>query len=144
MLYDTYLPFYWEQRMNRDSDHRHLSSRRVKSYIQYFHTERPGPPEQPLIFPGTNDRRAVQRQSLCRPGWTPSLTKWSSTINVNTMFNRPLQAGDRVEVEFSPFMLTVTNGQLNYYGGAILYVAGQGIVPWQEGGPTNDPGSVQC
>jgi len=27
-------------------------------------------------------------------------------------------------------MLTVTNGQDNYYGGVILYVVGQGIVPW--------------
>lgn len=42
-----------------------------------------------------------------------------------------LQAGDKIEFEFSPFMLTATNGQLNYYGGAILYIAGQGIVPWQ-------------
>jgi CxxC motif-containing protein (DUF1111 family) len=70
-------------------------------------------------------------------------TNWTSTLSVNTMFGRPLQVGDRIEFEFSPFMVTVTNGQLNYYGGAILYVAGQGIVPWQEGA-TNDPGSVNA
>ena len=74
----------------------------------------------------------------------PSLTNWTFTVTNNTMFNRPLQIGDRMEFEFSPFMLSVSNGQLNYYGGAILYVAGQEhSCRWQEGA-TNDPGSVNA
>ena len=73
-----------------------------------------------------------------------TLTNWSTTFTQNTTFNRPLQTGDRVELEFSSFMLTASNGQLNYYGGAILYIVGQGIVPWQEESATNDPGSVNA
>ena len=59
-----------------------------------------------------------------------SLTNWTFNLTHNAT-GGTLQVGDKIEFEFSPFMLTVSNGQLNYYGGAILYVAGQGIVPWQ-------------
>ena len=58
-----------------------------------------------------------------------SLTNWTFNLTHNAS-GGALQPGDKIEIEFSPFMLTVTNGQLNYYGGAILYIAGQGIVPW--------------
>ena len=141
MLYDTYLPFYWEQRMT--------AIEIVDTFPQggstlTFNISTLNGLDQPNIRFFFQGQTTVAQYSdnLFAGQVDPSGTNWTSTINVNTMFNRPLQAGDRVEFEFSPFMLTVTNGQLNYYGGAILYVVGQGIVPWQEGGPTNDPGSV--
>jgi CxxC motif-containing protein (DUF1111 family) len=59
-----------------------------------------------------------------------TLTNWTFNLTHNAS-GGPLQVGDKLEFEFSPFMNTVSNGQLNYYGGAILYIAGQGIVPWQ-------------
>ena len=43
---------------------------------------------------------------------------------------RPLEMGDRIEIELSQFLLAPRNGRTNYYGTAILYVVGQGIVPW--------------
>ena len=42
----------------------------------------------------------------------------------------PLAIGDRMEIELSQFLTAPRNGRLNYYGTAILYVVGEGIVPW--------------
>jgi CxxC motif-containing protein (DUF1111 family)/fibronectin type 3 domain-containing protein len=141
MLYDTFLPFYWEQRMT--------AIQIIDTFPQggstlTFNLSTLNALDQPNIrffFQGITTV-AQYSDNLFADQVDASGTNWTSTINANTTFNRPLQAGDRVEVEFSPFMLAATNGQLNYYGGAILYVVGQGIVPWQEGGPSNDPGSV--
>ena len=55
---------------------------------------------------------------------------YTATISANAQFNRPLQLGDRVEVEISQFLLAPRHGRANYYGTVILYVVGQGIVPW--------------
>jgi CxxC motif-containing protein (DUF1111 family) len=141
MLYDTYLPFYWEQRMT--------AMEIIDTFPQggstlTFNLSTLNALDQPNIRFFFQGQTTVAQYSdnLFATQVGSSGTNWTSTINANTMFNRSLQAGDRVEVEFSPFMLTATNGQLNYYGGAILYIVGRGIVPWQEGGPTNDPGSV--
>jgi len=52
--------------------------------------------------------------------------------------NRPLRVGDRMEFEFSPFLLAPPNGRSNYYGTAYLYIIGEGIKPWQAVGPRLD------
>ncbi len=142
MLYDTYLPFYWEQRMTTIQIVDTFG--RGGSNITFNITTLNGldQPNIRFFFQGvTTVAQYSDNEYAVQVG--PSLTNWTFTVTQNSTFNRPLQLGDRMEFEFSPFMLTVTNGQLNYYGGAILYVAGQGIVPWQEGA-TNDPGSVNA
>jgi hypothetical protein len=129
-LYDTYLPFYWEQRMTRieiidtigkggNSVTFNLSSLNVLDT-----------PNIRFFFQGQTTV-AQYADNLFAGQVDSTLTNWTTTVTQNYNLNRPLQAGDRMEMEFSPFMLSVTNGQLNYYGGAILYVVGQGIVPWQ-------------
>ena len=142
MLYDTYLPFYWEQRMTTiqiiDTVGKGGSSSNITfnlSSINALDT-----PNIRFFFIGVTTV-AQYSDNLFANQVDATLTNWTSTINYNTMFNRTIQAGDRIEFEFSPFMLTATNGQLNYYGGAILYIAGQGIVPWQEG-VSNDPAQI--
>ncbi|HXC99938.1 MAG TPA: di-heme oxidoredictase family protein [Verrucomicrobiae bacterium] len=142
MLYDTYLPFYWEQRMTTIQIIDTFG--RGGSNITFNITTLNGldQPNIRFFFEGqTTVAQYSDNEYAMQVG--PSLTNWTFTVTQNSTFNRPLQLGDRMEFEFSPFMLTVTNGQLNYYGGAILYIAGQGIVPWQEGA-TNDPGSVNA
>ena len=64
--------------------------------------------------------------------------RYSATINSKLPENRPLQLGDRVEIEVSQFIQAPMNGRNNYYGTAILYVVGQGIVPWEGTGPLLD------
>src|ERR1700687_3082391 len=51
-----------------------------------------------------------------------SLTNWTFNLTHNAS-GGALQVGDKIEFEFSPFMNVVSNGQNNYYGGVILYVA---------------------
>ena len=41
-----------------------------------------------------------------------------------------------MEVEISQFLNGPRNGRLNYYGTVLLYIVGQGIVPWAEGKKT--------
>ena len=142
MLYDTYLPFYWEQRM---TDIQIIDTFGKGGSSVTFNMTTLNVLDTPNIrFFFQGQTTVAQYSDNLFAGQVDStLTNWSTTITQNTTFNRPLQLGDRVELEFSPFMLTVSNGQLNYYGGAILYIVGQGIVPWQEG-VTNDPGSVNA
>jgi CxxC motif-containing protein (DUF1111 family) len=140
MLYDTYLSYYWQQRM---TDLEIVDTIAQGGSTITFNISTLNVLDTPNIrFFFEGQTTVAQYSDNLYAGQVDStLTNWTTTISENTTFNRPLQLGDRVEFEFSPFMLTVSNGQLNYYGGAILYIAGQGIVPWQEG-VTNDPGSV--
>jgi CxxC motif-containing protein (DUF1111 family) len=128
-LYDTYLIFYWEQRMttieiddtigkggNSIMFHMRSLNGLDTPNIRFFFQG------QTTVAQYGDNEFSVQADS--------SLTNWTFNLTHNAT-GGALQVGDKIEFEFSPFMLTVSNGQLNYYGGAILYVAGQGIVPWQ-------------
>ena len=128
-LYDTYLIFYWQQRMttieiddtigkggNSITFHMHSLNGLDTPNIRFFFQG------QTTVAQYGDNEFSIQDDS--------SLTNWTFNLTHNAN-NQPLQVGDKIEFEFSPFMLTVTNGQLNYYGGAILYIAGQGIIPWQ-------------
>jgi CxxC motif-containing protein (DUF1111 family)/predicted lipoprotein with Yx(FWY)xxD motif len=63
---------------------------------------------------------------------------YTRSLNYNQKFNRPLQVGDRLEFELSHFLDAVPNGRNNYYGTAILYIVGQGVVPWEAHGVFGD------
>ena len=129
-LYDTYLIFYWEQRMTTiEIDDYIAKGGNSITFHMWSLNGLTGPPNIRFFFQGAttvaqyfDNEYSVQADS--------SLTNWTFNLTHNYVYNRPLQLGDKVEIEFSPFMLTVTNGQDNYYGGVILYVVGQGIVPW--------------
>ncbi len=57
---------------------------------------------------------------------------YTETIKINTNEHRPLKVGDRLEFEFSPFLLPPVEGRTNYYGTSTLYVVGQGgTQPWE-------------
>jgi CxxC motif-containing protein (DUF1111 family) len=57
---------------------------------------------------------------------------YTSTMTTNEKTKAPLKIGDRIELEFSPFLLNPQQGRSNYYGTAFLYVVGQGgMQPWQ-------------
>ena len=64
---------------------------------------------------------------------------YTTTVSYNSKENRPIRAGDRMEIEFSPFLQNPPNGRSNYYGTAMLYIVGQGgMVPWEGVGPLKD------
>jgi CxxC motif-containing protein (DUF1111 family) len=143
MIYDTYLIFYWEQRMTTiEIDDSVAMGGNSITWHMWSLNGLTGPPNIRFFFEGqTTVAQYLDNEYSTQAD--SSLTNWTWTETQNYQFNRPIEYGDRIEFEFSPFMLTVTNGQDNYYGGAILYIAGQGIVPWQEGA-TNDPGNINA
>jgi CxxC motif-containing protein (DUF1111 family) len=94
-----------------------------------------GAPEFRAFFRGINTV-AEYHFNLLAPLVGSNL--YSATINSKLPENRPLQIGDRVEIEISQFIEAPVHGRNNYYGTAILYVVGQGIVPWQGVGPLLD------
>ncbi|HTS19833.1 MAG TPA: di-heme oxidoredictase family protein [Verrucomicrobiae bacterium] len=128
-IYDTYLVFYWEQRMTTIEIDDYIAKGGSNVFFHMWSLNGLDTPNIRFFFQGAttvaqyfDNEYAVQADA--------SLTNWTFNLTHNYVYNRPLQMGDKVEIEFSPFMLTVTNGQNNYYGGVILYVVGQGIVPW--------------
>jgi CxxC motif-containing protein (DUF1111 family) len=130
-LYDTYLIFYWEQRMTTieidDTVGKGGSSNNITFHMWSLNGL--DTPNIRFFFQGQTTVAQYGDNEYSVPV-DSSLTNWTFNLTHNAA-GGTLQVGDKIEFEFSPFMNTVSNGQLNYYGGAILYIAGQGIVPWQ-------------
>ncbi len=64
---------------------------------------------------------------------------YTRSLNFNQKTGAPLQVGDRLEFELSQFLSGVPSGRNNYYGTAILYIVGEGVVPWEARGVFGDP-----
>ena len=128
-LYDTYLIFYWEQRMTTIEIDDTIGKGGNSITFNMFSLNGLDTPNIRFFFQGQTTVAQYGDNEYSVPVGS-SLTNWTFNLTHNAA-GGALQVGDKVEFEFSPFMNTVSNGQLNYYGGAILYVAGQGIVPWQ-------------
>ena len=68
-----------------------------------------------------------------------SVRHYTRSLNFNQKTGAPLQVGDRLEFELSQFLSGVPAGRNNYYGTAILYIVGEGVVPWEARGVFGDP-----
>ena len=128
-LYDAYLVFYWEQRMTTIEIDDTIGKGGNSITFHMWSLNGLDTPNIRFFFQGQTTVAQYGDNEYSVPA-DSSLTNWTFGLTHNAT-GGVLQVGDKIEFEFSPFMVTVTNGQLNYYGGAILYVAGQGIVPWQ-------------
>jgi CxxC motif-containing protein (DUF1111 family) len=127
-LYDTYAIFYWQQRMTTIEIDDTIPHGGNSITYHMWSLNGLDTPNIRFDFQGQTTVAQYGDNEFANQV-DGSLTNWPFTITHNST-GGPIHAGDKIEMEFSPFMLTVTNGQLNYYGGVILYVAGQGIVPW--------------
>ncbi len=65
--------------------------------------------------------------------WTMYPKKEKEGISAQPL-NRPLQIGDRMEMEVSQFLANPPEGRANYYGTVYLYVIGKGMAPWEPRG----------
>jgi len=143
--YDHFLPFYWEQRVadieiidrvaKGGEGIKFKFSTRAKLNPAEFRTFYANDEFVAMYLNNKSDRSGAAGVSLVST--SPSLlypgeTDYNYEAEIRTKMpeNRPLQAGDRVEVELSQFLLEPRNGRTNYYGTAFLYVVGQGVVPW--------------
>ena len=148
--YDHYLSWYWEQRVGNIQ----IIDRVAKggSTITFNYTTQGllNPAEFRTFFGGVSAVAQYNNNQIAtlvstNPSATPGETdyNYSATINQNANAgNRPLQIGDRVEIEISYFLAAPRHGRLNYYGTTFLYVVGQGIVPWAQGNDLGLPGGI--
>ncbi|MDB6113036.1 MAG: thiol oxidoreductase [Pedosphaera sp.] len=145
MLYDHYLSWYWEQRVANIEIIDRVAKGGTTITFNYTTQAQLNPAEFRTFFRGIttvaeyhNNAQAtlVSTNASATPGEIDY--NYTATLTSKLPENRPLQLGDRVEFEISQFLLAPRHGRDNYYGTVMLYVVGQGIVPWQEG-VTNDP-----
>lgn len=141
--YDHYLSFYWEHRTAEieivDTIGKGgntvtfnvitewpLSS--TEAELRFFHL-------QEAVYANNGVMTAVP--SLDVPG--EDRRHYTRSVSLNSLTNQPLQVGDLMEFELSQFLTGTPNGRDNYYGTAILYVVGQGVVPWEAVGAAQNP-----
>lgn len=70
---------------------------------------------------------------------TSNVRHYTRSLSFNPKTGQPLRLGDRLEFELSQFLDAVPQGRNNYYGTALLYVVGEGLVPWEARGVFGDP-----
>jgi CxxC motif-containing protein (DUF1111 family)/predicted lipoprotein with Yx(FWY)xxD motif len=133
--YDHYLSFYWEHRTAEieiiDTIGRGGNTitfnvktqwkvRTLEAELRFFHLTA-------AIYANNGVMQRVQ--GLDVPG--EDARHYTRSLSFNQKYNRQLQVGDRLEFELSQFLDAPPNGRENYYGTAILYIVGQGVVPWE-------------
>ena len=138
--YDLYLPFYWEQRILRMEITDRVAKGGTQLVFNYTTLAPLSAAEFRAFFLGRSTV-AEYHYNVIAPlvGSGPSMDypgeteyHYAVTLTHQLPENRPLRIGDRVELELSQFFAAVRNGQLNYYGTTLLYVVGEGMVPWYE------------
>ena len=139
-IYDHYLSFYW-QRRTAEIEIVDTIGKGGDTITFNVTTEWPlSPTEAELRFfhlnaaVYANNGIMTAVPGLDVPG--EDRRHYTRSVNLNALTNLPLQVGDRMEFELSHFLTANTgdNGRDNYYGTAILYIVGQGVVPWEAQG----------
>ena len=133
--YDLYATFYWEERTIGIEIADHVAKGGKDVVFTYDTLTELSAPEFRCFFRGINTEAEYQFNTSA-PLLAPN--RRSVTVKHNVMEKRPLQVGDRIEVEISQFMKAPQHGQKNYYGTAFLYVVGRGVVPWEGRGEKLD------
>ena len=148
--YDHYLSWYWEQRIANIQIIDRVAKGGTTITFNYTTLDRLNPAEFRTFFGGVTTVAQYNNNQIATlvsttPSATPGETdyNYSATISQNANYNnRALQIGDRVEIEISQFLQAPRNGRNNYYGTTMLYIVGQGIVPWAQGNDLGFPGGV--
>ncbi len=145
--YDHYLSWYWEQRMANIEIIDRVGKAGQPQHITFNYTTQDllNPAEFRTFFRGISTVAEYNNNQIAtlvssNPSATPGETDYNYTATVTQNANdgnRALAIGDRVEIEISMFLNAPRHGRNNYYGTTLLYVVGQGIVPWAQG---NDMG----
>ena len=138
-IYDHYLSWYWEQRIARiEIIDRVGRNGGTDITVNYTTLARLNPAEFRAFYLGQNTVadyhfNVIATLESTSTSAIPGETDYNYTVTIpsNIAEGRALVAGDRMEIEISQFLLNPRNGRPNYYGTAILYIVGQGIVPWE-------------
>ena len=133
--YDHYLSWYWEERTIGIEIVDRVAKGGTGITFNYQTFTPLSAPEFRAFFRGINTV-AEYHGNYSAPLIGTNL--YSQTLTSKLPENRPLQIGDRVEIEISQFIQAPLHGRNNYYGTVMLYVVGQGIVPWEASGALQD------
>ncbi len=144
-IYDHYLSFYWEHRTAAIEivDTIPKGGNTITFNVASQWPLNTGQAELRFLYRGHNTVAEYHNNGVMTalPGLTvpgSSVRHYTRSISHNVKTGLPFQVGDRLEFELSQFLSGVPNGRNNYYGTAILYVVGQGIVPWEARGVFGD------
>ena len=151
-IYDHYLSWYWEQRVANIQIIDRVGKVGQPQTITFNYTTQDllNPAEFRTFFGGVSTVAQYNNNQIAtflgsNPSATPGETdyNYTATINQNANFgNRALLPGDRVEIEISQFLNAPRHGRNNYYGTVLLYIVGQGIVPWAQGNDLGFNGGI--
>lgn len=125
--YDHYLSFYWEQRTIELEFVDKIAKGGNEIVVNIKSLTPLNEPNFRSFYRGLNTI-AEYHDNVIAAEVAPN--HYSLTLSHHVIEKRPLEVGDRIEFEFSPFLLKPKNGRNNYYGTTMLYVVGKGIVPW--------------
>ena len=133
--YDHYLSFYWEERTMEIEIVDRVAKGGKDITVNYTTLVPLGAPEFRAFFRGIN---TVAEYHFNHSAPLIGPNRYSATLRSNVTEKRPLQIGDRIEMEISQFLKAPKNGRKNYYGTTFLYVVGRGVVPWEGKGDKLD------
>lgn len=125
--YDHYLSWYWEQRTFTIEIVDRVARGGKDITINITSLTPLSPSDFRCLFRGINTVAEYHHNARVDE---IGPNQYSTTIRHNSSEGRPLAVGDPMEFEFSPFLDAPRHGRENYYGTAMLYVVGRGIVPW--------------
>jgi CxxC motif-containing protein (DUF1111 family) len=128
-IYDHYLPLYWEKRTVAIE----IVDRVAKGGDSVtFNITSLAPLNKPNLRAFFEGKGTVAQYSCNLTSTELDPLHYTATLKTNTNERRPIKIGDRIEIEFSPFLKPPVEGRTNYYGTALLYIVGQpGFAPWE-------------
>lgn len=144
-IYDHYLSFYWEHRTTAIEivDTVGKGGNTITFNVASQWRLNPSQAELRFFYRGIGTVAEYFDNGIMTS--VPSLDDPSSnvrhytrSVSFNPKTGSALRVGDRMEFELSQFLSGVPNGRNNYYGTAILYIVGQGVVPWEARGVFGD------
>jgi CxxC motif-containing protein (DUF1111 family) len=125
--YDHYLSWYWEERTVVIEFVDRVATGGKDITVNITSLTPLNNPDFRCFFRGINTVAEYHHNVATK---STGKNRYSTTITYNNIERRALKVGDRMEFEFSPFLVAPRHGRKNYYGTTMLYVVGQGIVPW--------------
>lgn len=128
MAYDHYLPWYWEERTIAIEIIDRVAKGGDDITVNYTTLTPLGAAEFRAFFRGIGTVAEYHYNQIAE---LTAPNQYTATITQKYPDGGALQVGDRIELEISQFIANATNGRNNYYGTALLYVVGEGIVPWE-------------
>ena len=135
--YDHYLAFYWEHRTATIEiiDPIGKGGDTITFNVTTQWPLSSNQAELRFFYRGINTVAEYYNNGVMTPLGDLNYTR---SVSFNPKTNNALQVGDRLEFELSQFLSGVPRGRNNYYGTAMLYIVGQGIVPWEARGVFGD------